>query len=133
MFVPLDLYLFKHCLISGYFSSLCIFSLFILLFPTSLLYFRFNFRHRVPPFPFFTPLFLSLYHPRRRCLQLLPPFLLNPCTPSHTYPLPILRPRTCPIFVCKKITTSIMAYYRIAPLCCCLVSCFQPPLHPHSP
>lgn len=94
--------------------------------------FNFNFRYRIPPFPFFTSLFLSLCH-HRRLLQLLPPFLFNPCTPSNTYPFPSLRPRTCPVFIGKKITTSIMAYYRIAPplpCCCCLVSWFQLPLRP---
>jgi hypothetical protein len=101
-------------------------------FPTSILYLWFNFRYRIPPRPFFTSLFLFLYH-LRRSLQLLPPFLFNPYTPSNTYPLPSLRPRTCPVLIGKKITTSIMVYYRIAPpppLCCCLVSWFQLPLRP---
>jgi hypothetical protein len=95
------------------------------------LYFCFSFT-----IPFLvSPLYFSIFPlSTSSSTLLLHPFDVNPYAPSHSYPILLsLRSRTCVVFIGKKITTPIMAYYRIAPLCyrcccCCLVFWFQPSL-----
>jgi len=84
-----------------------------------------------PTLSFRSPLFHLSYHHHHR--RLLPPSSSH-ANPSSHFSVPDL------VFICKKLTTSIMAYYPIAPLCCCccccfccLVSCFQAPFLPRSP
>ena len=85
----------------------------------------FFFRHQIPTLSFCSSLFPFFYHHRRRVL----PLSSLHANPSSHFFAPGL------VFICKKLTTSIMAYYPIAPLCCCccLVSCFQAPFRPRSP
>jgi hypothetical protein len=69
-------------------------------------------RKYISTFPFCSSIFHCVYHRLR--LLLLSSFHVNP---SPLFFAPGV------VFICKNLTTSIMAYYPIAPLCCSSFCC----------